>query len=108
VRGNTRYITFVVMIQTPLCFDDSRQEVLTPTAHVNAGRPRNLRTPANEDAKISVVKREPWKSAGHIHENLEYPKYIMTAYYICATTNGAQFSFHMILPTDTFLGMAAT
>jgi hypothetical protein len=31
---------------------------VTPTAHLNAGRPRTLRTPANEDAIISAVERE--------------------------------------------------
>jgi hypothetical protein len=32
---------------------------VTPTALVNAGLPRTVRTPANEDAIIVAVEREP-------------------------------------------------
>jgi hypothetical protein len=34
---------------------------VTPTARVNAGRPQTVRTPANEDAIIVAVEREPWR-----------------------------------------------
>jgi hypothetical protein len=43
-------------------------------AHVNVGRPRTLRTSATEDAKISAVKRELWKSAGHIARETGLPQ----------------------------------
>jgi hypothetical protein len=39
---------------------------VTPTALVNAGRPRSVRTPANEDAIIAAVEREPWRSTRDI------------------------------------------
>jgi hypothetical protein len=35
------------------------EEALTPMAHVNAGRPRTVRTPASEDATITAVELEP-------------------------------------------------
>jgi hypothetical protein len=35
---------------------------VTPTAFVKAGRPRTVRTPANVDAIIAAVEREPWRS----------------------------------------------
>jgi hypothetical protein len=43
---------------------------VTPTALVNAGRPRTVRTPANEDAKIAAVEREPWRSSRDIAREL--------------------------------------
>jgi hypothetical protein len=39
---------------------------VTPTALVNAGRPRTVRTPANKDAMIAAVGREPWRSSRDI------------------------------------------
>jgi hypothetical protein len=39
---------------------------VTPTALVNAGRPRTVRTPANEDATIAALEREPWRSSRDI------------------------------------------
>jgi hypothetical protein len=39
---------------------------VTPTALVNAGRPRTVRTPANENVIISAVEREPWRSSRDI------------------------------------------
>jgi hypothetical protein len=36
---------------------------VTPTAHVNAGSSRTVRTPANDDAVIAAGKREPWRSS---------------------------------------------
>jgi hypothetical protein len=44
------------------------EESLTPTAHVNAGRPRTVRTLATQDTTIAAVEREPWRS-----ENSGYP-----------------------------------
>jgi hypothetical protein len=41
-----------------------------PTALMNAGRPRTVRTPANEDAIISAVEREPWRSSHEIEREL--------------------------------------
>jgi hypothetical protein len=43
---------------------------VTPTALVNAGRPRTVRTPANKDAIISAVKREPWRCSREITRDL--------------------------------------
>jgi hypothetical protein len=43
---------------------------VTPTALVNAGRPRTVRTPANEDAITAAVEREPWKSSRDIAREL--------------------------------------
>jgi hypothetical protein len=42
----------------------------TTTALVNAGRPRTVRTPANEDDIISAVEREPWRSSRDIAREL--------------------------------------
>jgi hypothetical protein len=39
---------------------------VTPTALVSAGRPRTIRTPANEDAITAAVGREPWRSSRDI------------------------------------------
>jgi hypothetical protein len=38
-----------------------RQEMSTPTAHVNAGRPWTVRPSSNEDAIIAALEREPWR-----------------------------------------------
>jgi hypothetical protein len=51
-----------------MCFDDwssisLRQEVLTPAVDVNAGRPRTVRTPANEDVITAAVERKPTRSS---------------------------------------------
>jgi hypothetical protein len=43
---------------------------VTATALVNAGRPRTVRTPANEDAVITDVEREQWNSSGDIARQL--------------------------------------
>jgi hypothetical protein len=43
---------------------------VTPTALVNAGRPGTVRTPANEDAIIAAVEREPWRSSRDIEREL--------------------------------------
>jgi hypothetical protein len=43
---------------------------VTPTALVNAGRPRTVQTPANEDDIITVVEREPWRSSRDIAREL--------------------------------------
>jgi hypothetical protein len=43
---------------------------VTPTALVNAGRPRTVRTPANEDAILAAVEREPWRSSRDIVREL--------------------------------------
>jgi hypothetical protein len=47
-----------------------RQEVLTPTADVNAGRPQTGQTPDNEDAVITAVERESWRSSRNIAREL--------------------------------------
>jgi hypothetical protein len=47
-----------------------RQEVLTPTAHVNAGRLWIVRTPTNEDAITADVERDPWRSSRDIAREL--------------------------------------
>jgi hypothetical protein len=39
---------------------------VTSTAHVNADRPRTVRTPANEDTIIAAAEREPWRSSRDI------------------------------------------
>jgi hypothetical protein len=44
-----------------MCYDDwssvfHRQEVLTSTTEVNAGRPRTVRTAADEDALTAAVE----------------------------------------------------
>jgi hypothetical protein len=39
---------------------------VTPTALVNAGHPWIVWTPANEDAIITAVEREPWRSSRDI------------------------------------------
>jgi hypothetical protein len=33
----------------------------TPTPHVNAGRPRTVTTPTDEDTIMTAVGREPWR-----------------------------------------------
>jgi hypothetical protein len=43
---------------------------VTPTALVNAGRPRTARTPTNEDATTAAVEREPWRSSCDIARKL--------------------------------------
>jgi hypothetical protein len=43
---------------------------VTPTALVNAGRPRTVRTPANEDVIIAAVEGEPWRSSLDIAREL--------------------------------------
>jgi hypothetical protein len=43
---------------------------VTPTALVNAGRPRTVRTPGNEDLIIAAVEREPWRSSRDISQEL--------------------------------------
>jgi hypothetical protein len=43
---------------------------VTPTALANAGRPRTVRTPANEDVIIAAVEREPWRSSRDIAREL--------------------------------------
>jgi hypothetical protein len=43
---------------------------VTPTATVNAGRPRTVPTPANEDAIIAAVEREPWRISRDIAREL--------------------------------------
>jgi hypothetical protein len=43
---------------------------LIPTALVNAGRPRTVRTPSNEDAVIAAVGRGPWRSSRVIAREL--------------------------------------
>jgi hypothetical protein len=41
---------------------------VTPTAHVNAGRPQTLRIPANEHVIIAAVERKSWGSSHDIDE----------------------------------------
>jgi hypothetical protein len=41
-------------------------ESVTPTAHVNVGSPRTVRTPAN----VHTVEREPWRSSRDIARKL--------------------------------------
>jgi hypothetical protein len=72
---------------------------VTPAALVNAGRPRTVRPPANEDAIISDLEREPWRSS---HENWDYPnrgssKYFITINCIHATTRGAHICFQTVV-----------
>jgi hypothetical protein len=43
---------------------------VTPTALVSVGLPRTARTPANEDAIITAVERELWRSSGDIAREL--------------------------------------
>jgi hypothetical protein len=43
---------------------------VTTTALVNSDRPRTVRTPANEDAIIAAVEREPWRSSRDIAREL--------------------------------------
>jgi hypothetical protein len=40
------------------------------TTFVNAGHPRTVRTPANEDAKLAAVERVPWGSSSDIEREL--------------------------------------
>jgi hypothetical protein len=48
----------------------SETGIVTPTALVNAGRSRNVRTPANEDAIIAAVERQPLRSSRDISRKL--------------------------------------
>jgi hypothetical protein len=69
LHGNTRYIILVDVIQTLNVFRRLEQRlreigIVTPTAIVNAGRPRTVRRPANEDVIIVDVEREPWTRTG--------------------------------------------
>jgi hypothetical protein len=57
---------------------------VTPTALVNAGRARTIRTPANEDAKIASVEREPWRTSRDIARELGLPNRGSSKYRICA------------------------
>jgi hypothetical protein len=41
-----------------------------PTAHVNAGHPPIVQTPANEKAVIAAVEWEPWRSSHNIAQEL--------------------------------------
>jgi hypothetical protein len=62
-------------MQTLMCFDEQHLREagsVTPTAHVNAGRPRTVRTPGNEDAMIAVVE---WSLCNILRElGLSQPK----------------------------------
>lgn len=40
-------------------------------ALVNAGRPQAVRAPANEDAIITEVEREPWRGSRDVAPELE-------------------------------------
>jgi hypothetical protein len=78
----------------------------THTAHVNAGRPWTVRTPANEDATIAAVEREPWRSSSEIAKELgpaqqRDPKYFMTINCIHTITRGGAHLF----PDDRALRM---
>jgi hypothetical protein len=77
---NTRYYILVDVIQTLLCFDDG-SSVSNPssvlqtwsvasTAQVNAGRSRNVRTPANKGATSAAVEQEPWRSLSQYRTRL--------------------------------------
>jgi hypothetical protein len=56
------------VIETLMCFDWSsasvKQEILTLTAHVNAGLPLTGQTPDNDDVVITAVER----SRGEVQE----------------------------------------
>jgi hypothetical protein len=45
-----------------------------PTATVNGGRPRNLRTPASEDAIIAAVERMRWRISLNLARELVLSK----------------------------------
>jgi hypothetical protein len=50
------------------------EESLTPKAHVNAGRPRTVRTPDSEDATIAVVELEPQRGENWGLSQLRVPE----------------------------------
>jgi hypothetical protein len=65
---------------------------VTPTAPLNAGRPRTVRTPANEDNIIAGVEIESWRSSRDIPRELRRPnqgplKYFMSTNCIHTTTS---------------------
>jgi hypothetical protein len=68
--GNAaRFVILVEFMKALICSDDwssvsVRQEVLTPTVHVNSGRPWTVRIAAK-----AAVKRDPWRSS----ENWDHP-----------------------------------
>jgi hypothetical protein len=62
-------------------------ESVTPRAHVNAGRPRTVRTPTSEDAMFAAMEREPWRSSRDIGRGSS--KYIMMISSIHITARGA-------------------
>jgi len=47
---------------------------VTHTAVVNAGRPRTVRTAANEGAIIAAVARQPWRNSRDIWRELRLPQ----------------------------------
>jgi hypothetical protein len=68
--GNaTRFVIVVEFMKALICSDDwssvsVRQELLTPTVHLNSGRPWTVRIAAN-----AAGKRDPWRSS----ENWDHP-----------------------------------
>lgn len=61
MHGISDYIILFDVILTGMCFGSHisvsvREDLLTSTALVNAGRPRNLRAPANENGIIAAVE----------------------------------------------------
>jgi hypothetical protein len=47
-----------------------RETWITPAALEIAGRPRMVRTPANEDVRIAAVGEEPWRRSGDLAREL--------------------------------------
>jgi hypothetical protein len=70
---------------------------VTPTALVNAGRPRAVRTLAKEYAIIAAVKREPWRCSCDIVWELGPSKYVITLNCFQTTTCGVHICFQMIV-----------
>jgi hypothetical protein len=66
---------------------------VTPTALENAGRPRTVRTPANEDVIIAPMEQQPWRSSRDITSS----KYFMMIYCIHTTTRVAHICFQTIV-----------
>jgi hypothetical protein len=73
---------------------------VAPTAHVNGGRPRAVRTLSNEDAIPAAAEREPWRRSRDTAPELglSQPSVLfMTTNYIHTTTCGARIYFQMIV-----------
>jgi hypothetical protein len=65
---NSQYVTLSDDTQTTKCSDDCsntpmRHAVLTPTVLRNASRPREIRSPAKEDAITAAAERERFISS---------------------------------------------